>query len=131
MILINQWNKQIKKMEIDYNEDSNASSDYSLLGRKYSLASQKFLVKQFTTCVYMQNMWKKGYVETRKQFFFPYLIWTPISKCKMEFSIMAFFLEFPFGYPSYFFYSSNSEWVANSLWNGNKTVRALLALGHK
>ena len=38
------------------------------------LASQKFLVKQSTTCVYMQNMWKKGYVETRKQFFFPYLI---------------------------------------------------------
>ena len=67
------------------------------------LASQKFLVKQSTTCVYMQNMWKKGYVETRKQFFFPYLIWTPISKCKMEFSIMAFFLEFLFGYPSYFF----------------------------
>ena len=35
------------------------------------LASQKFLVKQSTTCVYMQNMWKKGYVETRKKFFFP------------------------------------------------------------
>ena len=39
MILINQWNKQIKKMEIDYNEDSNASSDYSLLGRMYKSKS--------------------------------------------------------------------------------------------